>query len=1239
MLTVNSNGRVSRATILRRRVVGVAFAAGLASTPMLASAQTFFDWIGPANGNYTTPANWSPVGVPDVAGEAFRLNGGTATLAGTVTVDRFSLGGGTLTINNVGALQVGVEPLGGPGLRGFGAGGTIVLNSVGSTTSFLLTGGVAGDRFVFGDPALATPSVIELSASTANQISSNIVGLVLVNRGRISGAGAVGANLVRVENASGSLAQPAIIESSRTGTTLTIDPPSSGMLNDGILRSVAGTLRLESGTITQTANGVIDINSTDPNARVQLAATIVGGQLNQSTVLAAQTYEAFSSATLENTTVNSARVRVPNGNTVGLRGTTTINAAADFRLDSVGSTTGLQPVFGETSATLAGPGRLTMSNSGANALRAASTGQTLVNNLQQGVVGAGTIGGNVLFVVNNTLIEANGSAGVSIDPPAEGFDNNGTLRAAANSTMTLTSGPFQNEGGIIDAVGTNAVVIITFADVLGGELASSSGGEIRLPFATLNGVSTRTGTNLRVPNAGVATILGTIVHNGTILLDSVGSTTSLQTGSASASISGTGQITASNSGGNSITGSGPNQTLTLSNTGGFLGSGAIGNNTLNIINNTSIVASGSAGISIDPPTGAGVGFDNNGTIRAGAGSQVTLQVGPIDNADGTILADAGGTVTFNNSTVTGGTIGGPGSGLHRATSGSTFSNVTIPAGATLTIPNVATPVFTGALTLNGTVELASVGSTTWFVPSGNLVVSGSGQISMGNSNGNSIRSNSAGERATFNNAGGVRGSGGLGDNLLAVTNNTTIASVGSVGLRIDPPADANFINNATLQAESGSTLALQQGTYDNANGTIRSLAGGTVAFQSATINGGSLIGAAGADMTANGSALFSGVTIAPDTTLRVPNAQIADLRNGLTNNGTLRIDSIGSTTQLRVINDMTVTGSGTISLPSSTSVFTATVSGTRLTNQGHTIRGTGNLGNNFLSVTNRGRVIADVPSSPMTIQPPTAGSFLNEEGGLVHLTTGNVVVSSGALTNVGGTVIINEGRLLDRQGAPAYVQTAGTTIVNGELEVDSNALFLQGGTLAGAGTGTQGRVDSNVSNTGGVVAPGGVQGDGASPTGILTIEGTFTQSDPGELAIQITDTTPGTDYDRLVVTGLATLGGTLRITLAPGYTPVIGDTFDVLTAPAINGSFNTVIVENEPFDLQANLETQLTRVRITIGERCLGDYDRDGGLTPADVSAFFADFEEGAANADLDQDGGITPADVSVFFNRFESGC
>ncbi len=53
---------------------------------------------------------------------------------------------------------------------------------------------------------------------------------------------------------------------------------------------------------------------------------------------------------------------------------------------------------------------------------------------------------------------------------------------------------------------------------------------------------------------------------------------------------------------------------------------------------------------------------------------------------------------------------------------------------------------------------------------------------------------------------------------------------------------------------------------------------------------------------------------------------------------------------------------------------------------------------------------------------------------------------------------------------------------------------------------------------------------------------------------------------------------------------------------------------------------------------CAADYDLDGGVTGADIGAFFVDFESGAACADVDLDGGVTGGDIGAFFVVYEAG-
>jgi hypothetical protein len=110
-------------------------------------------------------------------------------------------------------------------------------------------------------------------------------------------------------------------------------------------------------------------------------------------------------------------------------------------------------------------------------------------------------------------------------------------------------------------------------------------------------------------------------------------------------------------------------------------------------------------------------------------------------------------------------------------------------------------------------------------------------------------------------------------------------------------------------------------------------------------------------------------------------------------------------------------------------------------------------------------------------------------------------------------------------------------------------LDVNGGSLFGGGT-----LGYNVVDAGGVLSPG----TSVATTGKLTVANTYTEDSTGVLDIQINGATAGTKYDQLKVTGTATLGGTLNLTLG-SFTPAMNATFTILTASSLGGTqFGTV---------------------------------------------------------------------------------
>lgn len=177
-------------------------------------------------------------------------------------------------------------------------------------------------------------------------------------------------------------------------------------------------------------------------------------------------------------------------------------------------------------------------------------------------------------------------------------------------------------------------------------------------------------------------------------------------------------------------------------------------------------------------------------------------------------------------------------------------------------------------------------------------------------------------------------------------------------------------------------------------------------------------------------------------------------------------------------------------------------------------------------VTNQASVTLDGPSGG--IQDPSgvdafANLARNAPGGSLTLQGGRSMAVPGLFRN--------EGTLVAKAGSTFSV--ANDAFVNGA-----------GGLLQGTGT-----IDANVGSAG-EVAPG------LSP-GVLTILGNYVQQSDGALRIELTGTTPGAEYDRLVVNGSATLDGRLTIESAPGFLPPVGTTFEILSGERF-GEFATV---------------------------------------------------------------------------------
>jgi T5SS/PEP-CTERM-associated repeat protein len=214
-------------------------------------------------------------------------------------------------------------------------------------------------------------------------------------------------------------------------------------------------------------------------------------------------------------------------------------------------------------------------------------------------------------------------------------------------------------------------------------------------------------------------------------------------------------------------------------------------------------------------------------------------------------------------------------------------------------------------------------------------------------------------------------------------------------------------------------------------------------------------------------------------------------------------------------------------------------------------------------------------SATLDIAPGAAGTLSIAKGGLV--TVGTSTTPGAATLATGGTLKISAGGTLGILDAGSFTQSGGTATIDGSFASPGMAQGA-GGTIfaAGAGTfnvtggslfGNNGSIAANVTVAGGSVTPA----DSLEETGMLTVNGDYTQTSAGTLIVNLADETK---FDELNVDDDAVLGGTLNIGLLSGFVPNVGDTFSIINAGSISGTFSNVqgtgINSSEHFTVQYN---------------------------------------------------------------------
>ncbi|WP_153010733.1 beta strand repeat-containing protein [Aquitalea magnusonii] len=436
----------------------------------------------------------------------------------------------------------------------------------------------------------------------------------------------------------------------------------------------------------------------------------------------------------------------------------------------------------------------------------------------------------------------------------------------------------------------------------------------------------------------------------------------------------------------------------------------------------------------------------------------------------------------------------------------------------------------------GTIQTTGINASIITVP---LQMSGSGQLVNDSSQTLQIGNISTSGNTRFGGSGVIELTGpaalsgsttvAAGSSLL-VDASSSFSSSGSLNVQGNLQFNGNVTLNSDLQLQSGSlylngiTLNENQGTFNWSGGAINGSGGlqfgshGHFAFGG---NGNRVLNAPNIAFTFTDLVLPSGSltlqqgsltlqTAAGDSV--IPSGASLNVNGGvLTNNGPL---SVGGALN---VNGGVFAGTGTVSVDGGS----LSINGGSWSNSGALSNtGTLNLGSGSYAgqINNQGTI-------------NTAGASFSQ-----------LFSNSGTLNLLSATSSFNGG----------LVQTGGVTKLGTDVSHPASMLVggsgyqLNSGTLEGSGN-----INGNVSVSGGTLSPG------YSP-GSININGNLTLGAGSNTVIQIGGTTPGIGFDQITVSGTASLGGALTVSLWNGYSPATGSSYRFLQYGAVNGSFANI---------------------------------------------------------------------------------
>ena len=332
-----------------------------------------------------------------------------------------------------------------------------------------------------------------------------------------------------------------------------------------------------------------------------------------------------------------------------------------------------------------------------------------------------------------------------------------------------------------------------------------------------------------------------------------------------------------------------------------------------------------------------------------------------------------------------------------------------------------------------------------------------------------------------------------------------------------------------------------------------------------------------------------------------------------------------------------------------------------------TITGSGNVNNGLLSLTGGTFHFTQDLTNNNTGAIEGIGT-LRVDGGLTNLSGASVSLGGaaqpayvfGTINNSGtfslagsayvfGTLTNNGSAMIHLSGnAPNTFYGAVTN--GGAINIDAGA----SGTFYGAVTGT-----GTITNVGAAQFDANSSASTVSGTGSTSLAsaatlnaGSFTQRG---LTLQLAGDTAGS-YSKLDVAGALNLAGELTVSLVNGFTPALGNSFDLLDWGSLVGHFSSLSLPALSTGLAWNSTQLYTKgVLSVIDSNFLpGDFNRDGHVDAADIlpmmraltnlSGYKTTYDPNLSDAqllligDINGDGRFDNADMQALLNLLQAG-